>query len=110
MEVYVRDLIPRKSFLASARKDSKENTVIVSAISKIFVSVINSYKLLISKVIELRRNPPGLRVVVGQNYVPKLFTPYCKLFVLLLQISYQKKSFLTTPNIENQSRSSAEFH
>ena len=31
-------------------------------------------------------------------------------FVLLLQISYQKKSFLTTRNIENQSRSSAEFH
>ena len=57
----------------------------------------------------LRRNPPGLRVVIGQNYVPKLFTPYCKL-LLLLQISYQKKSFLTTPNIENQFRGSAEFH
>ena len=27
----------------------------------------------------LRRNPPGLRVI-GQNYVPKLFTPYWKLF------------------------------
>ena len=27
----------------------------------------------------LWRNPPGLRVVVGQNYVPKLFTSYCKL-------------------------------
>ena len=27
----------------------------------------------------LRRNPPGLRVVIGQNYVPKLFTPYCTL-------------------------------
>ncbi len=29
-------------------------------------------------------------------------------FVLLLQISYHKKSFLTTPNIENQFRSSTE--
>ena len=27
----------------------------------------------------LRRNPPGLRVLHGQNYVPKLFTSYCKL-------------------------------
>ena len=29
--------------------------------------------------------------------------------VLLIQIYYQKKSFLTTPNIENKFRSSAEF-
>ena len=59
---------------------------------------------------QLRRNPPGLRVVIGQNYVPKLVTPYCKFFLLLLQISYQKKSFLTTPNIENRFRSPAKFH
>ena len=57
----------------------------------------------------LRRNPPGLRVVVGQNYVPIIYS-LLQAFVSLLQISYQKKSFLTTPNIENQSRSSAEFH
>ena len=40
----------------------------------------------------------------------KIIYTLLQAFVLLLQISYQKKSFLTTPNIENQSRSSAEFH
>ena len=40
----------------------------------------------------------------------KIIYTLLQAFALLLQISYQKKSFLTTPNIENQSRSSAEFH
>ena len=40
----------------------------------------------------------------------KIIYTLLQAFVLLLQISYQKKSFLTTPNIENQSRSSPEFH
>ena len=40
----------------------------------------------------------------------KIIYTLLQAFVLLLQISYQKKSFLTTPNIENQSRTSAEFH
>ena len=40
----------------------------------------------------------------------KIIYTLLQAFVLLLQISYQKKSFLTTPNIENRFRSSAEFH
>ena len=40
----------------------------------------------------------------------KIIYTLLQAFVLLLQISYQKISFLTTPNIENQSRSSAEYH
>ena len=32
---------------------------------------------------KLRQNPPGLRVLDGQNYVPKLFTSYCKLLCSL---------------------------
>ena len=40
----------------------------------------------------------------------KIIYTLLQAFVLLLQISYQKKSFLTTPNIENRFRSSAELH
>ena len=40
----------------------------------------------------------------------KIIYTLLQAFVLLLQISYQKKSFLTTRNIENKFRSSTEFH
>ena len=46
----------------------------------------------------------------GTKLCTKIIYTLLQAFVLLLQICYQKKSFLTTPNIENQSRSSAEFH
>ena len=41
----------------------------------------------------LRRNPPGLRVVVGQNYVPKLFTPYCKLLCYCFKYLIKRNLF-----------------
>ena len=41
----------------------------------------------------LRRNPPGLRVVVGQNYVPKLFTPYCKLLCYCFKYCIKRNLF-----------------
>ena len=43
--------------------------------------------------IDLRRNPPGLRVVVGQNYVPKLFTPYCKLLCYCFKYLIKRNLF-----------------
>ena len=41
----------------------------------------------------LRRNPPGLRVVVRQNYVPKLFTPYCKLLCYCFKYLIKRNLF-----------------
>ena len=69
-----------------------------------------SVSLTIANIKVLRWNPPGLRVLRGQNYVPELFS-YILLqtSVLLFQIYYQKRSFLTTANIENKFRSSTQF-
>ena len=43
--------------------------------------------------IALRGNPPGLRVVVGQNFVPKLFTPYCKLLCYCFKYLIKRNLF-----------------
>ena len=39
----------------------------------------------------LRRDPPGLRVLHGQNYVPKLFTFYCKLLCYCFKLILSKE-------------------
>ena len=50
----------------------------------------------------LRRNPPEVWVTGGQNLVPKLFTLYCKLLCDCFKYRLKKKSFLATPNVENE--------
>ena len=39
------------------------------------------------------RNLPGLQVLHGQNYVPKLFTPYCKLLCYCFKYTIKTNHF-----------------
>ena len=41
----------------------------------------------------LRRNPPGHRVLHVQNYVPKLFTSYCKLLCCWFKYTIKRNHF-----------------
>ena len=66
-------------------------------------------KILISSKL-LRRNPPGLRGVIGQNYVPKLFSPYCKLLCYYFKYLIKRNLFQQHQTSKNQFRSSTEFH
>ena len=72
----------------------------------------HNYYLQVIVVFKLRRNPPGLRVLHGQNYVPKyIIYILLQTSVLLFQIYYQKKliSNNTKHPTENKFRSSTEF-
>ena len=41
----------------------------------------------------LRWNPPGLQVLHGQNYIPKLFTSYCKLLCYCFKYTIKRNHF-----------------
>ena len=53
----------------------------------------------------LRRNPPEVRVTSGQNFVPRLFTLYCKLlcdcFKYLLKRNHFKQHHMSKTNFED---------
>ena len=50
----------------------------------------------------LRRNPPEVRVTSGQQLCTEIIYIVLQTSVQLFWISSQKKSFLTTPNVENK--------
>ena len=56
------------------RIDKKKDTTVLYK-----KNTVNMVPLLFIITDCLKLNPPGLRVFSGQNYVPKLFTPYCNL-------------------------------
>ena len=57
-----------------------------------FITVTLGKKL--SKIaFPLRRNPPGLRAVIGQSYVPKLFKPFCKLLYYCFKYLIKRNLF-----------------